>query len=139
MEVLAELLVALVAFVIEVTFHALVFLFLLVMAAFSPKYRRKLRDRWHTSNRKRFSIVLGVSLYTIALSFALYVWIPVIGSGNERTESEDGSAFSSIGFSESKADELMKAKEAGELVDVAGEFIKRKLDERKQAEQDGAP
>ena len=74
MEILLELIGAIIAFIIEVTIHALVFLFLLFMATFSPKYRKKLRDDWNTSNWKRFSIVLGIGMYSIALILALFVW-----------------------------------------------------------------
>lgn len=138
MEALAELAIAIVTFIFEVTIHALVFVFLLVMSIFSPRYRQKLKEDWGTSGWKRFSIVLGISLYSIALVIALIVWIPVMGARAAPTVSNESESSITIQFSSDEIEKMKKTKEIGELVDVAGSFIKRKLEERKQeAEQDG--
>ncbi len=50
MEALVEIVMAIISFLIEMTIHAAVFIFLLIMAIFSPRYRSKLRERWDTSN-----------------------------------------------------------------------------------------
>ena len=139
MEALAELAIAFVTFIFEVTIHALIFVFLLVMSIFSPRYRQKLKEDWDTSGWKRFSIVLGISLYSIALVIALFVWIPVMGARDAPTTSNESESSITIQFSSDEIEKMKKTKEIDELVDVAGNFIKRKLEERKQeAEQDGA-
>jgi hypothetical protein len=84
MEVIAELFVAIAAFVIEVTIHALVFVFILAMSVFSPRYRAKLKQQWDTSNSQRFAMVLGATVYSVALAFALFVWVPMLGSAKEQ-------------------------------------------------------
>lgn len=138
MEALAELAIAIVTFIFEVTIHALVFVFLLVMSIFSPRYRHKLKEDWKTSGWKRFSIVLGISLYSIALVIALFVWIPVMGARDAPTASNESESSITIQLSSDEIEKMKKTKEIVELVDVAGSFIKRKLEERKQkAEQDG--
>lgn len=140
MEVLIELIGAIIVFIIEVTFHALVFVFLLIMATFSPKYRQRLRDDWDTSNWKRFSIVLGIGMYSIALVFALFVWLPLLGEGDGQSQKkEENESSITIQFSSEEIKEMKKTKEIDELVDVAGDFIKRKLNERKQDEEQDAP
>lgn len=108
MDALAELALAIVAFIFEVTIHALVFVYLLLRAIFSPAYRRKLREHWDTSNWRRAGIVLGIGVYMAALVFALLVWTPLSWPGERR-----------------------RAEEVDPWVDRTGRFIKRKLEERK--------
>ncbi len=116
MELIAELVVAIGAFVLEVTIHALVFVFILVMSVFSSRYRAKLKQEWDTSNSQRFAMVLGATLYSVALVFALFFWVPMLVSGKpadvDGKERQSGSA--------------------SELVDVASELLKRGMDERKE-------
>ena len=134
MEALIELFVRLFVFVIEVTVHALVFLFLLAMAIFSPAYRQKLRERWDTSIGHRFAIVLGIGLYSMALAIALFVWIPRQNKSPEEEEEEVKPV--AIEFSSEELKELGKTKAIEELVDMAGDLIKKKLDEREEPEPD---
>lgn len=75
MEVLVEIIVALVAFLCEATLHALVFIYLLLRAIFSPAYRLKLREHWNTTTWRRAAIVLGVSLYMAVLVAVLLGWL----------------------------------------------------------------
>lgn len=136
MEALVELVIAIVAFIFEVTIHALIFVYLLIRAAFSAAYRQKLSEHWNTSNWKRVAIVLGIGLYSAALAFALIVWIPVINSADQRQaeptpRSED---TIQIEFTSEEIKKLKETKEIEGLVDTAGGFIKRKLEERKQAQ-----
>lgn len=133
MEALLELIAAIIAFIIEVMIHALVLLFLLFMAIFSPMYRQRLREDWDTSNWKRFSIVLGIGMYSIALVFALFVWIPLIGAGDRPpSNKKENESSITIEFSSEEMQEMKETKEIDELMDVAADFIKRKLSERKQ-------
>ena len=137
MEVLLELIGAIIAFIIEVTIHALVFIYLMIRAVFSADYRQKLREAWDTSLWKRFEIVFGISMYSTALAIALFVWIPLIGSsGNHREkQTNDNESSITIEFTSEEVDKIKETKEIDELVDVAGGFIKRKLEERKQQKQ----
>lgn len=142
MEALAELALAIVTFLFEVTFHAVVFIFLLLMAMFSPHYRKKLRDQWDTSNWQRFGIVLGLAMYSAALIVALLFWTPFLGRGAEDVATADQKHAITINFSADEVQRMTKTKELDQLVDVAGSIIKRKLAERKkEAEQavDGNP
>lgn len=140
MEALSELLLAIACFVLEVTIHSLVFVYLLFMAIFSSRYRQKLREEWGTSNWHRVTIVLGIGLYSAALAIALLVWIPTIreGDGQRANASKAGPAAIPIQFSPDEIEKMKDTKEFGELVDVAGALIKRKLEERKAEEQDRA-
>lgn len=142
MEALAELLAAIAAFLIEVTFHAVVFIFLLLMAIFSPHYRNKLKKQWNTSNSHRFGIVLGVAMYSTALIVALSFWTPFLGLGSDKVAKTDQKQATKIELPANEVNGIKKANEIDQLVDVAGSIIKRKLAERKQeAEQgrDGQP
>ena len=108
MEVLLELIGAIIAFIIEVTIHALVFIYLMIRAVFSADYRQKLRDAWDTSLWKRFAIVFGILMYSTALAIALFVWIPLIGSsGNHREEqTNDNESSITIEFTSEEVDKI---------------------------------
>ena len=124
-------------FIFEVTVHAVVFTFHLIMAIFSPGYREKLRGDWDTSAWKRFSIVLGVTMYTGALIIALAFWIPALSRRTPEVDDADKKPSVTIEFSSDEVQRMKSTKEIDELVDVAGEIIKRKLAERKEeAEQE---
>jgi hypothetical protein len=139
MEALGQLLVAIVTFIFEVTIHAVVFIFHLVMAVFSPRYREKLQEDWDTSAWKRFSIVFGVAMYSAALILALLFWIPALSKRAPDVAESDKKPSATIEFSSEEVQRMKNTKEIGELVDVAGGIIKRKLADRKEeAEQAGA-
>jgi heme/copper-type cytochrome/quinol oxidase subunit 2 len=139
MEALGQLLVAIVTFIFEVTFHAIVFIFHLVMAIFSPRYRERLQDDWDTSAWKRFSIVLGVTMYSAALIFALVFWITALSRRTPEVADTDKKPSVTIDFSNEEVQRMKNTKELDELVDVAGGIIKRKLAERKEEAEQAAP
>ncbi len=137
MEAIAELFVAIGAFILEVTIHALVFVFILAMSVFSPRFRAKLKQEWDTSNSQRFAMVLGATLYSGALLFALFVWVPMLGSAKAADLSaKEQRSGSSIEFTNDEVEEMKKIQKLGELVDVAGNLLKRKLAERERAKSD---
>lgn len=138
MEALAELAVAIVAFIFEVTIHALVFVFILVMSIFSPQYRTKLKRQWDTSNWQRFAMILGATLYSAALILALFVWIPMIGSDQADSSAGERRSAPTIEFSTDEVETMKKTKKLDELVDVAGNLLKRKLAEQKEKSEQGA-
>jgi hypothetical protein len=138
MEALAEILTAIAAFLIEVTFHAVVFIFLLLMAIFSPRYRKKLKGQWNTSNSQRFGIVLGVVMYSTALVIALLFWTPFLGLSSDQVAKSDLKQATKIELPADEVNGIKKAKEIDQLVDVAGSIIKRKLAERKQEAEQGS-
>jgi heme/copper-type cytochrome/quinol oxidase subunit 2 len=138
MEALGQLLVAMVTFIFEVTIHAVVFIFHLVMAIFSPRYREKLRDDWDTSPWRRFSIVLGVTMYSAALILALLFWLPALSSRTPEVADADKKPTVTIEFSSEEVQRMKHTKEIDELVDVAGGIMMRKLAERRvEAEKAG--
>ena len=138
MEALAEILMAIAAFLIEVTFHAVVFSFLLLMAILNPHYRKKVKDQWNTSNSQRFGIVLGVVLYSTALVIALVFWTPFLGLSSDEVAKTDQKQAAQIELPADEVNRIKKAKEIDQLVDVAGSIIKRKLAERKQEAAQGS-
>jgi hypothetical protein len=122
---------------LEVTIHALVFVFILAMSVFSPRYRAKLKQEWDTSNSQRFAMVLGATVYSVALVFALFVWVPMLGSAKPADSSaKEQRSGSSIEFTNDEVEEMKKTQKLGELVDVAGNLLKRKLAEREHAKSD---
>jgi len=141
MSALVELIAAIFAFVIEVTFHALVFVFYLVMAIFSPKYRQKLKRDWNESVWKRVSIVSGVALYSAALAFALFFWPPFLAPANDpvASESETSEPDAKAKFTRDEIREIRETKEIGDLVKVAGDILKRKAEERENEAEQGEP
>lgn len=139
MEALGQLLVAIATFIFEVTIHAVVFVFHLVMALFSPRYREKLRVDWDTSAWKRFSIVIGVTMYSAALMLALLFWIPALSIRTTEAAETDKKPSVTIEFSSEEVQRIKDTKEIDELVDVAGGIIKRKLAERKEEAGAGQP
>ncbi len=100
------------------------------MAIFSPRYRQKLKAEWETSTLRRIAIVLGITLYASALILALIIWTPFFArrSPEVATVSQDP-----IEFSSSDMQQVKNTKEINELIDVAGDILKRKLAERKKA------
>ncbi len=130
MEALIELLAAIVAFIVEVTFHAVVFIFMLLMAIFSPRYRKKLKAEWETSTWRRIAIVLGITLYSSALILALMIWTPFV---SRRSPEVAAVSQDPIEFSSADMQQMKNTKEIDELIDVAGDILKRKLTERKKA------
>jgi ABC-type Fe3+ transport system permease subunit len=137
MEALGQLLVAIVTFVFEVTIHAVVFIFHLVMAIFIPRYREKLQDDWDTSAWKRFSIVLGVAMYSAALIFALVFWIAALSRRTPEVADTDKKPSVTIEFSSEEVQRMKNTEKIDELVDVAGGIIKRKLAERREEAESG--
>lgn len=131
METLIELAVAIVAFVFEVTIHALVFVYLLLMSIFSPRYRAKLRQTWNTSIWRKLGLVLGGTLYSTAFIFALFVWIPVVMGTPSDSEAFKQRPATRIEFSKQEMDKIQKTKTIEELVSVAGDLAKQKFAERK--------
>ena len=136
MEALAELLAALMTLLIEATFYALVFIFLLVMAIFSPRYRTKLKSQWDNS---RFGIVLGVTMYSAALIVALFFWIPYLTRGTNDVGTTDSKRSITIQSSDDQVERTKNTKEIGQLVETVGSLIERKLAERKEAQQVAPP
>lgn len=131
MEALIELAVAIVAFVFEVTIHALVFMSLLLTSIFSPRYRAKLKQSWNTSSWRKLGLVLGVTLYSTAFIFALFVWIPVVRSHPSDSGATQQGSATRIEFSKQEMDKIRKTKTIEELVSVAGDLAKQKFEERK--------
>ena len=132
MEALAELVAAIAAFIFEVTIRAVVFVFILVMSIFSPRYRTKLKRQWDTSTWQRFAMILGATLYSAALILALFVWIPMIGSDQADSSVGERRSAVTIEFSRDEVETMKKTKKLDELVDVAGNLLKRKLAEQKE-------
>jgi hypothetical protein len=137
MEALGQLLVAIVTFIFEVTIHAVVFIFHLVMAIFIPRFREKLQDDWDTSAWKRFSIVLGVTMYSAALIFALVFWIAALSRRTPEVADTDKKPSVTIEFSSEEVQRMKNTEKIDELVDVAGGIIKRKLAERREEAESG--
>jgi len=77
--------------------------------------------------------VLGIGLYSIALAFALIVWIPFL-VGNERHSRSDET--SGTHFTPEEIEQLKTTKDFDELIDTASELLKCKLEKRKQEEQE---
>ncbi len=141
MSALVELIFAIVAFIIEVTFYALVFVFYLVMALFSPKYRQRLKEDWNGSVWKRISIISGVALYSAALAFALFFWTPFLATEKdpEVSEIESSEPVEEPKFTRDEIREIRETKEIGDLVKVAGDILKRKAEERENEGEQGEP
>jgi amino acid transporter len=139
MEAIGQLLAAIVTFLLEVTFHALVFVFHFLMAMFNPRYRDKLQEDWNTSAWKRFNIALGVTMYTAAFIIALIFWIPTLLRRPPEVVTQDKKPTITIEFSSEETQQIKNTKKIEELVDVAGGIIKRKIAEREEEAQQAAP
>jgi TRAP-type C4-dicarboxylate transport system permease small subunit len=139
MEALVQILLAVVAFILEVTLHAIVFVFYLLMAIFSKRYREKLRNDWATSPSKRFGIVICATFYSAALIFALLFWLPVLLNGTPEVIDKDNKSSVNFDFSNEELQRMKNTKEIKDLVDVAGGIVKRKLEERGEEEKLEAP
>lgn len=128
MEAVFEIIIWIVYVIFEMTIHALVFICLMVMSIFSPRYRQRLKDDWESSRGKRFSIVLGICFYSVALMIALIFWVPVIWAGGEFTEPGGDESVIGVQLSSKKDEEVDQKEKVKELVEVAGDFIKRRLE-----------
>lgn len=132
MGAVAELAVAIFAIVLEITIHALGFVYLLFRAIFSPKYRKKLHDEWNTSPRKRFFIVLGIMMYSIALFIATYFWFLVLAPNSaEKNALESQQQENTVKLTSKEVSEVIRAKKEGRFTEAVGELIKQKYNEKK--------
>lgn len=127
-----QILLAIAAFIIEVTLHAIVFVFHLLMAIFSKRYREKLRNDWATSPSKRLGIVISATFYTAVLIFALLFWLPVLLGGAPEGVDKDEKSSLKLDFSSEELQRMKNTKEIKDLVDVAGDIVERKLEERSE-------
>lgn len=128
MESLVSIFFAFAELVLTVTFHAAVFLFFLVSAAFSPRYREKLRNEWNTSGRNRFGMVLGATIHVTFLVIALFFWIPLLLSDDGRPHRQERET---VRFTQEEADRLRKTTDFRSLEEAAREIIVRKRSERR--------
>jgi hypothetical protein len=135
MEALVQILLAVVAFILEVTLHAIVFVFYVLMAIFSKRYREKLRNDWAASPSKRFGIVLSATFYSAALIFALLFWLSVLLNGTPEVVDKDKKSSVNFDISSEELQRMKNTKEIKDLVDVAGGIVKRKLEERGEEEK----
>jgi hypothetical protein len=130
MEAIAEILAAIAVFVVEITFHSLVFAFLLCRSVVSPRYREQMRSEWRRSLGHRFAIVTGITLYTAMFVVAAAFWIPTIFYGSDRSRTP--SFIESPAKSEPDSTPSAKKK----VIRVIGDYVKKKLQEKSdRAEQ----
>ena len=126
MEAIAELFVAVAAFVIESTFHSLAFLFLLCRSAVSPKYREQMRSEWGRSFGHRFAIVTGILLYTAMFVVAAAIWVPTVFARSDRSISPLGIEPPANSRSDGPPSKENKA------VRAIGDYAKKKIQERSE-------
>ena len=132
MDALFELVVTLGTWLVELTVEAVVFLFLLVMAAFSPGSRRKLNAQWDRSIWQRVSMVaLGV-VYAGVLIFVVVVWVRYVGGGEKVVEVPPDGNVIRIEISDDGESGVKKGEVIEKLLDKAGSVIRRKLEDRKR-------
>ena len=136
MEVILEFIAMVVSLIFEVTIHALTFICLIVMSIFSQRYRQRLKEDWATAGRKRYLIALGICFYSIALAIALVVWVPVIRAGDKLTDSAREDSPVDDVFS-SEEDEKLDKEKVEKVIKVAGDFIKRRLEKKREEEGAG--
>ncbi len=138
MEALFELVVTFVTLLVELTVQAVVFLFLLVMAAFDPGARRKLKEQWDRSIWQRVSMVsLGV-IYAGVLVFVVVMWVRFSGGGEKVVEREDRKEGIRVEISGDGEPGVRKGEVIEKLLDKAGSVIRRKLEDRKRETEGGA-
>jgi hypothetical protein len=71
---------------------------------------------------------------------ALIFWVPVIWAGGEFTEPGGDESVIGVQLSSKKDEEVDQKEKVKELVEVAGDFIKRRLEKENEAESgDSAP
>lgn len=138
MEALFELVVTFVTLLVELTVQAVVFLFLLVMAAFDPGARRKLKGQWDRSIWQRVSMVsLGV-VYAGVVVFVVVMWVRFSGGGAEVVEREERKEGMRVEISGDGESGVKKGEVIEKLLDKAGRVIRRRLDDRKREREGGA-
>jgi len=138
MEALFELVVTFVTLLVELTVQAVVFLFLLVMAAFDPGARRKLKEQWDRSIWQRVSMVsLGV-IYAGVLGLVVVMWVRFSGGGEKVVEREDRKEGIRVEISGDGEPGVKKGEVIEKLLDKAGSVIRRKLEDRKRETEGGA-
>jgi hypothetical protein len=127
-EAVFEIIILIMIVIFEITIHVLVLICPLVMSIFSPLYRQRLKDDWESSRRKRFSILLEICFYSVALMIALIFWVPVIWAGGEFTEPGGDESVIGVQLSSKKDEEVDQKEKVKELVEFRGDFIKRRLE-----------
>ena len=138
MEALFELVVTFVTLLVELTVQAVVFLFLLVMAAFDPGARRKLKEQWDRSIWQRVSMVsLGV-VYAGVVGLVVVMWVRFSGGGEKVVEREDRKEGIRVEISGDGEPGVRKGEVIEKLLDKAGSVIRRKLEDRKRETEGGA-
>ena len=117
-------------FLLEVTLHAAYFLFLLLMALFSPRYREKLRQQWDTSARQKFGLVFGATAYVVALLIAGFFWGPLLLHDRDSATRREGGGQHTVEFTKEEMDTLRKTTDLDSIGKTAEDILRRKLAER---------
>ena len=126
-------------FIFRLIFRVLVCLGVLVSAIFSPSVRQSLRKRWNTSAWERSSMVVEVFLSVVCFCFVIWLWRLASG-GPEVAEKPAEIKIEMAQTAPEQSPETSEGKKevVKKLIGVAGDYLKRKNQERKEAGEDTA-
>lgn len=78
MEAIAEIILVLIAALVELTVWAVIGLFVVVRAIFSQRHREKLKREWNSGWKGKIAIVFSAVLWTSIIATAGYFWVPAL-------------------------------------------------------------
>ena len=134
-----ELIGSLFALVFETTIAAVCFVVRLGAAAFSSDYRRQLKSEWQDSTANKIAMAVAALFSTAVLAVAFIMWLPLLFRKPMAPPPEKPEAALKITITSSDPGGTEQPTKTGKVLNAAGELLKRKLEERRQAKEARAP
>lgn len=128
-------------FIVEMTFHALVFLYHGLLAVFSPRHRRELRESWRKASvfgKIGRVLSVGIAATVVVGMVVFWGWVGSARFGGKEVQAKADPPRIEIQLSRDKIDRLKDTREIGELAEVA-KGIGAKWRERQAAKREGEP
>jgi hypothetical protein len=135
MEAILEAISSLISLVIEITIAAVGFVFRLGAAAFSADYRRQLKNEWQESAVNKAAMT-GAALFSITILAAVTaLGMPLLFRKPMAPAPEKPGVTLEITIPPSGSGGTGESTKTERVLNAAGELLKRKLEERRQAKE----
>jgi hypothetical protein len=135
MEAIFEAIGSLIALAFEMTIAAVGFVFRLGAAAFSADHRRRLKDEWQASAVNKVAMTVAALFSITILAVVMAFGIPLLFRKPMAPAPEKSGVTLEINITPSASGGTAEATKTEKVLNAAGELLKRKLEERRQAKE----
>lgn len=135
MEAIFEAIGSLIALAFEVTVAAVGFMFRLAAAAFSADYRRQLKNEWQESAVNKVAMTVAALFSITILAAVMAFGIPLLFRKPMAPAPEKPGGTLEITITPSASGGTAEATKTEKVLSAAGDLLKRKLEERRQAKE----